>query len=246
MRRVPCIGILGFLFGCCITVIIALIFIPANEFWPSTYENRLYYVEELTVKYKFIYRSAFSTFNKSASRVNRTFESEEDHLRLRAKMLCYSVEQEADDETHASLILATWAQHCDKTIMFYTSPRLLDKLHPLHLRTTPIELVYVDPSNSTIGTLVRELSKHTNTYKWFTYVPSKVFLIPNNLKYYLVASQIDPKNVTFSGKPLTGKLFGTWAVSDQSPLAMTAGAINLTAKINDPGCFSENIQGKRL
>lgn len=214
---------------------------PASQFWPSVYENRLFYLQALESE-NFTYLSAVFLYNSSLKHT-LTYDTESRYLATKARILCYSIEQEADDETHASLILATWAEHCDRTIMFYTSPRLLDKLMPSTKSSERIDLVYVDPSNSTIGALLAVLQKHLTTYSWFIYVPSKVFLLPDNLKYHLAASTIDPQTVAFLGKPKIDRLFGTWRVSDTSPLAMSARAISVAT--STPSCNYDSIQGEQ-
>lgn len=242
--RIPVLGILGFLFGCCITVIITLLFIPAREFWPSIYEDRLSYTRQLTLHDNFTFLPSLLRLNQTVQ--NKTYITESDYLKKKAAILCYSIEQEADDEAHARLILDTWAQHCDKTIMFYTSPRFYEKLKPKYKESSTIQIVYIDPSNSTIQSLFGVLEKHMKSYQWFAYVPSKVFLMPDNLRYYLVSSKLDPRTVVFAGRPDISRLTGTWAVSLKSPLLMSVGAVSEAMNKRDSNCLSENIQGMLL
>lgn len=235
---------MGFLFGCCLTVIITVLFLPAREFWPSTYEDRQQYIKDITLKNNFSYHSELSRFNLAQVDSNNTYETEGDYLNQKARLLCYSIEQEADDETHAAIVVSTWARYCDRMIMFYTSPRFTNKIKSVYIEIAVIKLVYIDPSNSTIGTLIKELSKEADSYNWFVYVPPKVYLLPNNLKYYLVASKIDPKSVAFSGRPDIGLFFGDWSVSVRSPLAISTGAILYANKVHPANsCFKDNIQG---
>ena len=244
LRYISFICALGFVFGCCLTVIFFILLLPAdNFFWPSVYENRLNYLKDAILTDSYIYRSGLYMYQNSLLNVSRQYDREEVYLSKKAAMLCYSVEQEADDETHASLIITTWAQHCDKTIMFYTSSDLLKKLHPRFIHSDKISLVYVNSHNSTIGTLMNTLKVYIPNYNWFVYVPAKVFLLPDNLKYYLAASDVQPDHVAFLGKPYVGKLFGSWEVSDSSPIAMSMQAIKAALNLASSSCNGDNIQG---
>lgn len=243
--KIPVLGILGFVFGSCITIIITLIFIPASEFWPSSYEDRVVYTREIMLNYNFSFLPTLLRLNKTAT-TNKTFVIEEEYLRQRASILCYSIEEEMDDLKHARLILDTWSAHCDHMIMFYTNYRFMETLHPKYKppHKSTVELVYLSSHNSTIKSLFSVLQKHLQTYQWFTYVPPKVFLIPNNLRYFLVSSKLNSKEITFSGKPDISRLTGTWAVSMKSPLTMSNGAITKAMNKNDASCLNDYIQGK--
>lgn len=243
---IPVIGILGFIFGCCITVIIAIICLPSNHYWPSVYEDRSHYLHDVVFNNNFTYRSALFLYQNSFSSTNKTYKTEEQYLTLKANMLCYSIERETDDEDHARMIISTWARHCDKFVMFYTSRSLLDKLKPQYLNSEQTRLIYVDSRNSTIGTLLRTLQLYIPEYHWFTYVPAKVFLIPNNLKYFLLATKMDHKRVAFLGKPDIGRLFATWQISEESPLAISSRAILTALKTDSTSCFQDDIEGERV
>jgi len=248
LPRIPLISLLGFGFGCCLAVIIAILFIPANNFWPSTNENRLVYLQDLIVKYHFSYLESLQMYkwHMNSQVRNISYETEIDYLRRRVRILCYCIEEEADDETHASLMVTTWGMHCDKTIMFYSSSNLISKIHPRYIRQGVLDLVYVDYTNSTMTTLLDILKSHVHSYEYFTYVPPYVFLIPDNLRYYLLSSKIDPDSIAFSGRPDFDKLFGSWSISESSPLAISRGAVvfALNSDNTKSFCHRESIQGR--
>lgn len=242
--KIPVLGILGFIFGSCITIIITLLFIPAREFWPSSYEDRVGYIREITRNHGFNFVPTLKRLNKTVP--DESFLTEGDYLKERAAILCYSIEQEADNEKHAQMILDTWGKHCNHMIMFHTNVRFMETLHPKYKppHSKSVELVYIGSSNSTIRSLFSTLHKHLDKYHWFTYVPPKVYLMPDNLRYFLVSSRLNPKDVTFSGRPDISKLTGTWAVSMKSPLTMSKGAIAAAMDTNDESCLNDYIQGE--
>ncbi|XP_067935333.1 uncharacterized protein [Watersipora subatra] len=251
MRCPSIITLLGFLFGCCITVIFALLVIPSEKTWPSIYEDRLGYLQELVMTYNYTFRSGRYMYDSSAA--DRAYDTEEDYLTRRAKMLCYSIGAEADDATHISVIIRTWTQHCDLTLIFHDDLLSLQKSLPQELFANKIKLIYVNSGNSTIGVLLKTLNAYLREYSWFTYVPSRVFLLPNNLKYFLLSANADPHQAIFVGKPHVGKLFGYWEVSEESPLAISVQAVSVASNtasscfsddIQDPGCLVEATKGR--
>jgi len=172
--------IAGFFCGILLFLFIEIAILPrVVHYWPAVTEKRCEY-EGRIFSQNFSYRSLLEQYRSGAHYLN-----EHEFLLSQTAILCYLSDQEVEDAMHLRYILTTWAELCDKTILFYQSSSLLTELKKQLRRkelADNIIGVYVTGRNNTMLSAINLFRRYRRRYQWVVYVPGYVFLIPDNLR----------------------------------------------------------------
>lgn len=238
MRNLPWSMLLGFATGCLMSVTLKYLVLPhVNRTWPSLHEDLIGYYGKLTKmeNYDFV-PGKHLLLNNSTDILG-----EEWFINRQVKIICFSVGMDISNPEHVVYIITSWARYCDKTYIFVAQRKVFELIRQKNIKpASNIQLLYIDSTNSTFRTAVNTFVKGQEAYSWVVYVPSYVFLIAENLKYFLISCNADPQVTVFIGKPHVARLTGQWSLSDRSPLIISQGALKrITAD-------TKSCQGYRL
>lgn len=241
MKSPPWNLLLGFVVGCLLSLTLKYFVLPhIGKPWPSLYEDLTGYYSKLTTAEGYGYVSGRDRFFKHDSEGL----DEEWFINRRVKILCFSVDMDVSKPEHVLYIIKSWAQYCDKTYIFVSHAKVFELIRMKNIKpASTIELIRIDSSNSTFPTAINRFISEKDTYSWVVYVPSYVFLIAQNLKYFLIACNADPQLTVFIGKPYVSSLSGQWSLSDRSPLVISLGALKKIAQDTD-SCLNYRLDGE--
>lgn len=241
---IPWSGIFGCVIGVFIATILKVMLIPATrDYWPSYMENRNLYMQALLKDANYSYRSEKDLYRLSQSAED--FRDEAEYLSLHVRLLCYSVDIDSENAEHMNLILRTWAKYCEKTVMFYNNHNTEEEIKKDIKVGGNVELVYYElGKNHTMSAFLDFVKPIVSQFDWFVYVPADVYLIPDNLRYYIKATESGHRTVEFLGRPDIAKLSGLWSLSDDSPLVVSRGAILQASRNLDSNCLYDSLSGK--